>query len=111
MRAGNLRDRVGFVRLQGSGGRFGNEAQSWGDPFLTVWADVLESTGKEVVAAGRLEAPRTATVRVRDTPDARTVKEADGAVIRGAQWNIRSIARIGRKGEILEMLCEAQVAT
>lgn len=111
MRAGQLRDRVAFVRLVGTRDRYGNEVQGWDDPFLTVWADVLESTGREVVAAGRLEAPRTATVRVRNTPDARTVTEADGAIIRGGRWNIRSIARIGRKNEALEMLCEAEVAT
>ena len=109
MRAGDLRDRVTFQRLVSGNDGYGNVVTSWSD-HLTVWADVLETLGRERIAAGRIEAARTATIRVRRSSDSRQLTEADRVSCRGMIWNIRSIAAVGRMNESLEMLCEVGVA-
>jgi SPP1 family predicted phage head-tail adaptor len=72
---------------------------------------MLEGLGREKVAAGRVESPRTATIRIRQSTEAEALTEADRVQARGVAWNIRSIVRVGRKNDVLEMLCEAGVAT
>lgn len=110
MRAGNLRDRVAFERPTGVRDADGNTVQTWA-PLFTVWADVLETLGREKVAAGAVEAANTATVRVRVSTQTRSITAADRAIIRGAVWNIRSAVPVGRKNEMIELLCEKGVAT
>jgi len=110
MKAGRLREKVQFKRLSGTKDAHGNVDQSWGDLDQPVWADVLEGAGREQIAAGRLEAPRTATVRVRSATLTRSVTAADAVFARDAWWDIRSVAAMGRKGEELEFLCEERVA-
>jgi SPP1 family predicted phage head-tail adaptor len=110
MAAGKFADRVTFQR-QGTGDDgYGNVTTPWVD-HLTVWADMLEGLGREKVAAGRVESPKTATIRIRQSTDAATLTEADRVQARGQVWNIRSIVRVGRNNNVLEMLCEAGVAT
>ncbi|SHF67454.1 phage head-tail adaptor, putative, SPP1 family [Loktanella atrilutea] len=128
MEAGSLRDRITFQRLLETDGtasvsaevdefgnpvpgadEFGNIAASHQDLF-TVWADVRETTGKERLAAGRIEASRTATIRVRRTVQTRAIKESDQIRARGENWNIRSMIAVGNSGEAIEFLCEAGVA-
>jgi len=105
-RAGRLRERARFQRLSGTGGtdRFGNsDAAAWGD-LLTVWGDLREAPGKERIAAGRLEGPVQATLRIRGTGQAITITAADRVVIRGNTWAIVSepIALDARK-QLLEI--------
>lgn len=108
MRAGRLREPVEFYRLENGEDRFGNSVDAWAaSPFHTDWGDVLETLGRERVAAGRIEAPKTATLRVRSSSETRAVTEADKVFMRGLDWNIRSIIEVGRKGDQLEMTCEA----
>jgi len=109
MAAGKLTERVTFQRQSGGADIYGNTSDDWQD-ILTVWADVLERLGREVLAAGRLEAPKTATIRVRRSSASLDLTEADRVVARGQVWNIRSIVAVGRSNEMLEVLCEAQVA-
>lgn len=108
--AGALRDRVTFQRLVAGLDAYGNAVSSWAD-HLTVWADVLESPGREAVAAGRVEAARTATMRVRRSSASLGLTAADRVVVRGRTWNIRSIGDVGRDRVLLEMLIEVGVAT
>ena len=110
MAAGKFADRVTFQRQGAGDDGYGNVTTPWVD-HLTVWADVLEGLGREKVAAGRVESPKTATIRIRQSTDAATLTEADRVQARGVAWNIRSIVRVGRKNDVLEMLCEAGVAT
>jgi SPP1 family predicted phage head-tail adaptor len=110
MAAGKFRERVTFQRQGVGDDGYGNVTTPWTD-HLTVWADVLEGLGRERVAAGRLESPKTATIRIRQSTEAATLTEADRVMARDVAWNIRSIVRVGRKNDVLELLCEAGVAT
>ena len=106
MNAGDLRDRVTIQRATTADDGFGNVTNGWGD-LLTVWANVRETPGKEIVAAGRIEASRTATIRVRASSQSRGVTAADRIIARGQDWNIRSVAAVGDGRELIEFLCEA----
>lgn len=122
--AGNFRERVTFRRLASAGQTTPSDAtDEYGNPIdalgnsegtfadhLPVWADMLEATGREKLAGGAMDAPRMATVRVRASAATRGLTTADVLRARGQDWNIRGIAEIGRKGEILELMVEAGVA-
>lgn len=110
MAAGKLRERVTFQRRAIGGDGYGNERADWTDLF-TVWGDMLERLGGEKIAAGQIESSRMTTIRVYASAATGALTEADRIMARGQPWNIRSIAAVGRKGELLEMLCEAGVAT
>ena len=109
MRAGDLRDRVTIQRATTADDGFGNTISGWSD-LLTVWANIRETPGKEIVAAGRIEASRTATIRVRASSLSRGVTAADRIIARGQFWNIRSVSAVGDGRELIEFLCEAGVA-
>ena len=109
MDAGRLRDRITVQRLTQADDGYGNTVNGWAN-HLILWADVLETLGRERVAAGRIEAARTATIRIRASSDSKGITEADRVVCRGQVWNIRSIAAMGRSNALLEMLCETGVA-
>ncbi|TQS72753.1 head-tail adaptor protein [Rhodobacteraceae bacterium] len=105
MRAAKLRDRIVVERpLSGDDG-YGNTVLEW-KPHLKLWADVLEHLGRERIEAGRLAAPRTATIRVRSSSQTRGLTEADRIIARGLIWNITAIANVGRTGAQIEMTCE-----
>lgn len=108
--AGKFHDRVTFQRPGVGDDGYGNVTAPWIDD-VTVWADMLEQLGKERVAAGRVESARAATIRVRQSSQVAAVKTSWRIIARGEAWNIRSIAAVGRKNDVLEMLCEAGVAT
>jgi SPP1 family predicted phage head-tail adaptor len=109
MGAGALRDRVTFQRLVAGDDGYGNAVTGWAD-HLTVWADVLETPGREAVAAGRVEASRTATMRIRRSSQSLGLSAADRVLVRGRVWNIRSIGDVGRDRVLLEMVIEVGVA-
>jgi len=109
MPSGRLRDYITVERgVAGSDG-YGNTTTSW-VALVNLWADMRETPGKERVEAGRLEAARTATIRVRFDPATADLTEADRIVARGETWNIRSIGQLDRQGAMLEILCETGVA-
>ena len=109
MGSGNFSRRATFQRMTQSDDGYGNTAISW-DDLMTVWADVRETPGKEMLAAGRIAAPRTATVRIRRSTNAMALTEADRMLLDGRPWNIRSIAEVGRAREVIDLLCEIGVA-
>ncbi|MGZ9812040.1 phage head closure protein [Pseudoroseicyclus sp. H15] len=110
MPAGRLRDRVQFRRQGAGDDAYGNvQTGAWEDLGTPVWADMLERLGGEKIAAGALHAPRLATIRVRKSSFSEGITESDAIIARGETWNIRSIAQVGRKGEMLEMTCETEV--
>ena len=109
MRSGDLRDRITVQRATQGDDGFGNTISGWTD-HLTVWANIRETPGKEAVAAGRVEASRTATIRVRASSQSRSITAADRVQARGQIWNIRSVAAVGDGRELIEFLCEAGVA-
>jgi head-tail adaptor len=101
-----MRDRVRFDRKKTGRDAYGNEAEGWQEGFLKTYGDILETLGKERVAAGRLEGSATATLRVRGSVAASGITAADRVFMRGGLWSILGLARVGRKGETLEFLCE-----
>lgn len=109
MRAGSLRERVTFQRAINSEDGFGNVVSGWAD-LIERSANIRETPGKEAVAAGRIEAEKTATIRVRSCPATRGVTAADRIIARGQAWNIRSVVAVGDGRELIEFLCEAGVA-
>lgn len=117
MEPGRLRDRITFQRLTHGDDGYGNAVTGWADiarpsgGALTVWADMRETPGKERVEAGRVEASRTATIRIRASSEVAGVTEADRVMARGEAWNIRGIAPVGNDRAMLDLLVEAGVAT
>ncbi|MBY6138530.1 phage head closure protein [Leisingera daeponensis] len=110
MAAGKYRDLVEFQRKGGDGGRdqYGNLSGDWEDLFeARGW--LRQTPGKEQVAAGRLEATATATLRVRSSLSgpAWGVKGGDRVRVRGWPWDIKAapIDPDGR-GETVEFLLE-----
>tara|TARA_Y100000310_G_scaffold325782_1_gene389813 strand:+ start:284 stop:613 length:330 start_codon:yes stop_codon:yes gene_type:complete len=107
MAAGRLRDRITVERQTTTEDEFGNTVGGW-SALLTLWADVRETPGKERIAAGRLEASRTATIRVRKSAQSDGITAADRIVYRGATWNITSApVEVSNRGAMLELLCVA----
>lgn len=109
MRAGDLRDRITVQRVTQGDDEYGNPITGWVD-LLTISADVLEAPGREAIAAGRPEAQRSATIRVRRSPATLAVTEEDRLLCRGRLWNIRSIGAVSRNNMMLEFVCEVGVA-
>lgn len=110
MRAGNLRERVAFERAaEGTRDAYGNLVPGW-IPHLKTFGDVLETMGKERIAAGRMEGQGTATLRIRGSARAREITAADRVHMRGQIWQIVGIAEVGRKGAEIEFLCEREGA-
>ena len=110
MRAGRLRDRVQFQRETGGDDGYGNSVSGWADHGVPVPADMRETLGKEKVEAGRVEASRTATLRVRANALTNGITPADAAVVRGERWNIRSNVPVGNRGAWRDLLLEGGVA-
>ncbi|MEH7827110.1 phage head closure protein [Gemmobacter denitrificans] len=110
MNAGRLRERVTIQRQTSGDDGYGNTVTGWAD-HMTVWADVRETPGKERVDAGRVEASKTATIRIRASSDSRALTEADRVSARGKVWNIRSVVEVGNDRAMLDLLCEAGAAS
>lgn len=116
MDAGKLDTRITFQRLTDGDDGYGNVITGWADLEVSpgvpmkLWANIRETPGKEAVAAGRIEASRTATIRIRASSQSRGVTAADRIIAREKIWNIRSVAAVGDGRELIEFLCEAGVA-
>ena len=105
MAAGKYLDRIVVRRPAVTDDGFSAEVPSTPSDILTVWADMLETTGRERIAAGGIGAVRKATIRVRQTPDTLAIEPTDLIFARGAVWSIDGFARIGRRSDILEITC------
>ncbi|MEM1421827.1 MAG: phage head closure protein [Pseudomonadota bacterium] len=109
-RAGAFRDYAVIERKTiGANDQHGQPETVWGQ-LATVWADVLETPGRERLQAGRLEAPATATIRVRASSITRALTASERLRVRGEVWNIRSVIQVGRKRDQVEILAERGVA-
>lgn len=96
-RAGRYRDRVALERKAAPDGasadengldRYGNPVSTEWSEVFTLWGNLREATGKERLAAGRLEAPATATLRVRRSENALLITAEDRVRARGHVWAI-----------------------
>ena len=110
MAAGRLTDRVTFQRATVGDDGYGNTVNGWSD-YLTVWADITDAPGREALAAGRLEASRSALMRVRRSAGSLMLTEVDRVRARGRLWNIRSIGEAAKNRAMLEIVIEVAVAS
>jgi SPP1 family predicted phage head-tail adaptor len=108
MNAGKLRDRVTFERRDDNArDALGNPAPATWAPLLTVWANFRETLGREALAAGRLEARGTGTLRLRASAATRGITAADRVEVRGALWEVTSPpAKVDDAGAWLEVRLE-----
>jgi SPP1 family predicted phage head-tail adaptor len=104
-----MRDRVTFQRKAVTRTPMGNERGSFA-PLFTVWAEVMQSLGREVLAAGRLAEQSTARIKVYRSPDTQGLTTEDAVQCRGQFWNIRSIVELETDRNRLEILIERGVA-
>lgn len=107
-RAGQFRERATFARQVGGAlDEYGNPSAAAWQTLFSVWADLRETPGRERLAAGRLEAPATATLRIRKSAQADTITAADRVTIRGATWAIVGApVDIEGRGRLVEFLLE-----
>lgn len=112
--AAKLRERVTFERQSDETDDYGNVLGEFAPitGLTDIPADIRETPGKEMVAAGAVQSTRTATIRVRYSAATASVTAADRLIARGAIWNIRSgPMQVDRAPRMLEFLCETGVAT
>lgn len=92
MAAMRFRDLAKFERQADTGGldAYGNPAGPEWQALLEIRGNLRETTGKEKIAAGRLEAAATGTLRVRTslTGPAHDITGADRVEVRGKTWKI-----------------------
>lgn len=90
-RAGQFKDRVTLEHWQDLGtlDRHGNPAGAGWAEFGKFWADFRETTGKERVAAGRIEAPDTATMWIRRGVKSAEIMPSFRVQARGKTWAIK----------------------
>lgn len=92
MAAGKYRDNAVFQRKTGAAlDAYGNPTNGGWGGFFEGPAWLRETPGKEALAAGRLEAPATGTLRMLASPTSplRDITSADRVRVRGHLWNIR----------------------
>lgn len=103
--AGKYRDRATLIRTTtGEADEYGNTPETVEN--IPLWADILELTGREKLANGAVQAMRQATMRFRASSLTMAMAEDDRIEARGVTWAIRGIARLGRKHERIEVICE-----
>lgn len=91
MGSGMYRDAAVFERKDhGATDRFGNPTGGDWQVIFESPANLRETLGKEAIAAGRLEASVTGTLRLMASPSspARAITAGDRVKVRGATWNI-----------------------
>ena len=112
--AGDLRYRVTFAERDQVEDEYGNVSTGWVDRF-TVSANIVPRLGGETVMAARLTGMQPMTIRVRSSPDTKTVTtdwkatDQDGKV-----YNIRTavdpLKGDGQHSLFIDMLAESGVA-
>jgi head-tail adaptor len=98
-----------FVRFERQGmdgsDADGNPQRGWVELF-GLRASVLEQSGREAIAAGRLESIRAATVRFPPGPGQASLTSADRLIWKGQICKILSLGRFGRGDWGIEVLVE-----
>ncbi|MGO4854919.1 head-tail adaptor protein [Phaeovulum sp. W22_SRMD_FR3] len=98
-----------FVRFERRGldvsDPYGNPQRAWAE-IVALRVSVLEQTGREAIAAGRLESTRLATVRFPPPPGIVALTDADRMIWRGQVCKIISVGRFGKGSWGMEVLVE-----
>jgi SPP1 family predicted phage head-tail adaptor len=112
--AGPLRHRVTFAERDAVEDEFGNVSSGWTDRF-TLSASITPRLGGEAVEAARLAGRQPVIIRVRYSPQTRTVTTDWKATAEdGKTYNIRTAADPNdgesRHGLWIDMMAETGVA-
>lgn len=111
MTAGMMRQVAAFHRLDGVADGFGNADGGFAaTPFLTVPGDLRVDRPRERLAAGRMESPQAAVLRLRWSPEAAAITPADKAVIDGVDWQVRGVTDPDGRRRWLDLSLETGVA-
>lgn len=110
-RAGAYRDRATFERRATVVDDLGNSRGNWQTLWRGVAVSFYATGGAEAVRSGAVSSSITATLRLRDSTRARTIRTSDRVTVRGQAWNIRRIIPLNNMNRELEMLIESGVAT
>lgn len=113
--AGALEQRVRFERRATADDGFGNVEATW-IPLFTCWASLRPQSGREQMAAGRLESTLRGTLRVRRGADARGLRASDRVVFVAGRFvgivcNITATPFASADGSSIEMAIEEGVGT
>ena len=106
MRAGRLRNRIRFQRLEKSRTPLGEVVEKWNDLF-TCHADVRPLNGKEIYVSQQMaaEVNHEVTIRYR-----KNIKPADRIVDKQNRiLDIKSVLDIDGRGRELKILCREVV--
>lgn len=103
MRLGNLRHRVELQRATVSADSHGDQVKTWAT-LATVWAEVLELSGREFVAAMQTMADITVEVRMRAQPDMRLTPK-DRVKFGDRIFDVRHIVDMGGKRTEWRLMC------
>ena len=79
--------------------------------LMRLRGSLEEFTGSERLAAGALEAERTASLLIYANDDTRGIRASDTVEARGARWNVRSVGQSPRSPRLLELVLATGVAT
>lgn len=69
-------------------------------PLMTVWAQLVQASGREQLNAGVEVDLRPGTLRIRDSATARGITAGDRVTVHGRDRRITSVSEPGRTGVI-----------
>lgn len=107
MQAGKLRHRVTLERPTVMTDSHGDQVKTWAT-LAEVWAEVLDLSGREFIAAQQVMADITVQVRMRGRTDFRLTPK-DRIVFGSRTFDIRHVTDQGGKGVEWRALCTERV--
>jgi SPP1 family predicted phage head-tail adaptor len=108
MKTGTLRQRVSLQAEQRTSDTAGGYALAW-TTLATVWANIKPITGKEVLAAGRLETRITHKITVRWRKDL-TITPDMRALVHDRVFSIRAVINENESNRWATLLVEEGAA-
>lgn len=103
-------DEIAVLREAAEADEYGN-TEGASSELMRVRGSLMEFTGSERLAAGAIEAERTASLLIYATDATRGIRASDTVEARGARWNIRSVGQSPRSPRLLELVLATGVAT
>lgn len=93
MRAGKLDRRVTLERFTSTVNEFNEPIETWA-PIATVWAELVQETGREFLAQSEVTAERKAVFRIRYRAG---ITVRDRVIYDGRAHNIVDVRELGRR--------------
>lgn len=105
MKAGKLRDSITIESRSESPNSVGDSIETWSD-FATVWAEVLNQTGKEFISAREQHSELTHVVTIRYLAGVTPQMRINHG---GVYLNILSVIDPNNRKQQLRLLCNEQL--